>query len=357
LRKSVIKFAVWAVTAVSGIVYLIKGIRWLLDLYGTAQTAEGIWENKVPVLNQLLKVSQAWPLSLFLVGVFALACIQFGSPMGWLAAVLNESPDRRQALLVKIRDLVLSSATGPLLASRYDEMGSLIRHSDEFKDEKHVLWTCNELKQGGFKDPFEILGAPRTFKGRRLQFLRDARTGPIEITRISSALSFAVKYWRHSDKYKKERRALIGWPEDSEGESESLLSEEQENIKGPVKLISDVESRIRQITRLLEKDSKQLDDISTYPKGFIYKATQQANFSDIFEVENELLEEASTIYKETNLSALGELWQSLLALNRKIGEYNQTKTARLKNDILKWTIQVIPKNLADATIQATKRPS
>ncbi len=147
-------------------------------------------------------------------GVLALACIQFGSPAGWLAALTNESPEKRQALLVKIRDLVFAAPKQPF-EERVDVIGALIRFSDEFKNEKHVVWTCDELAQRGFENSFKLLEstAPGIFKGRKLEFLRQARTGMIDVRRNTSALSYAAKYWTHADEYIKAHRKFIGFPE------------------------------------------------------------------------------------------------------------------------------------------------
>jgi hypothetical protein len=209
--KSIIKFGIWAFTALTGLASII---RWILDAIGTAQTAGGVYENRGPILNWLATVPHPLPVTLFLMGVFALACIQFGSPAGWLAAITNESPKKRQALLIKIRDLVFVAPKQPV-EERVDVIGALIRFSDEFKNEKHVVWTCDELAQRGFENPFKLLEsrAPGIFRGRKLEFLGEARTGMIDVRRIPSAWSFAAKYWTHADDYIKAQRKFTGFPE------------------------------------------------------------------------------------------------------------------------------------------------
>lgn len=124
----------------------------------------------------------------------------------------------RQETLVKIRDLVVSTRSKPT-PERFDEMGALIKFSNEFKNEKQVDWTLAELEQRQFQNPFKILenAAPGVFDDRKLEFLTDARTATIEIRRITSALSFAVKYWRHAEEYKKAHRDVMGWDETEEG--------------------------------------------------------------------------------------------------------------------------------------------
>src|SRR6266478_456338 len=118
--------------------------------------------------------------------------------VGWGFSHLldKRAPGYKQALLTKIRDLVLSTKTKPL-AERIDVIGALIKFSHEFKNEKQVEWTLVELEQRQFQNPFKVLesAAPSTFKKRKLEFLRDARTATIEIRSITSAISFAVKYW------------------------------------------------------------------------------------------------------------------------------------------------------------------
>lgn len=211
MGKSFIKFGVWAFAALTGLASII---RWILDAIGTAQTAGGVYENRGPILNWLATVPNPLPVTLFLVGVFALACIQFGTPAGWLSAVLNESPEKRQALLVKIRDLVFAAPKQPF-EERVDVIGALIQFSDEFRNEKHVVWTCDQLAQRGFENPFKLLEstAPGIFQGRKLEFLWQARTGMIDVRRNTSALIFAAKYWTHADDYIRAHREFIGFPE------------------------------------------------------------------------------------------------------------------------------------------------
>jgi hypothetical protein len=120
------------------------------------------------------------------------------------------------------------------------------------------------------------------------------------------------------------------------------------------KVIHTVETRIQTLTSLLDKDSNHLDTIAGYPAEFIHKATQDANFSDLFEIENELIQESLAICRETEWSAFLDLWQSLSALNREISEYNRTHLARPKNTILRRTVQTIPVNLEQARTQSTK---
>ncbi len=214
MRKPAIKFAFSALAAIGSLVYLGKGILWLLGAIGTAETAGGILENRGAILNWLVTVSQGWPLALFLTGVFGLLCLKFGPPTAWLSELTNESPQRRQALLVKIRDLMLATPKQPF-DERVDVIGALIRFSDEFKNEKHVVWTCDELAQRGFENPFKLLAstAPGIFNGCKLEFLREARTGMIDVRRNTSALSFLAKYWTHAGEYIKAHRKFIGFPE------------------------------------------------------------------------------------------------------------------------------------------------
>lgn len=140
-------------------------------------------------------------------------CLQSfaATPIG---ASVDLSPTDRHALLVKIRDLVLSTEKLPL-SERVDEIGALIRFSSEFKSERDVVWTCAELEQRQFRDPFKVLesAAPGIFEGRKLEFLRDARTAKIEIRLITSAISFVTKYWRHAEDFKKAYRKQHGWDE------------------------------------------------------------------------------------------------------------------------------------------------
>jgi len=119
-------------------------------------------------------------------------------------------------------------------------------------------------------------------------------------------------------------------------------------------IIQTVELRTQTLTTLLETNSRHLDTIAKYPQEFRHKAAQDANFPDLFEIENELIQGSLSIYRETEWDTFRELWQSLVALNREINDYNHNHVAAIKNNILKITMQTIPENLERAKIQSAK---
>jgi hypothetical protein len=114
------------------------------------------------------------------------------------------------------------------------------------------------------------------------------------------------------------------------------------------KLIQDVGRRTHRINQLLDKDGPVLDAIAKYAEGYREQAAREFDFAQLFEVEDEIIQEARAIDLESNWNSFGELCQSLLSLNTKIRDYNQDKVAALKNEVLKWSVQTVPKNLQDA---------
>jgi hypothetical protein len=132
---------------------------------------------------------------------------------------IEKPPFNRQAVLIKVRDLVVSTEKQPS-SERFDVIGALIKFADEFETEEQVEWVCAELEQRQFKDPFKIMASavPGIFDDRKLEFLCDARTAKIEIRTTMSAMSFVTKYWRHSDEFNKAHRAHFDPPTHVQGE-------------------------------------------------------------------------------------------------------------------------------------------
>lgn len=135
---------------------------------------------------------------------------------------IEKPPFNSQAVLIKVRDLVVSTEKQPS-SERFDVIGALIKFADEFETEEQVEWVCAELEQRQFKDPFRIMASavPGIFDGRKLEFLCDARTAKIEIRTTMSAMSFVTKYWRHSDEFNKAHRAHFEPPTHAQGQRES----------------------------------------------------------------------------------------------------------------------------------------
>jgi hypothetical protein len=187
-----------------------------------ASTAFAIALTVVPVPDEWRK-----PAVIAAGSICAIAAIGWGVSH-WRG---THPPEYRQALLIRIRDLILSTQQRPL-AERFDVIGALIRFSDEFKNEKQVVWTCIELEQRQFQNPFKVLesAAPGMFRGRKLEFLRDARTAKIEIRTITSAMSFVTKYWRHAESYKKAHHAVTGW---QQAEPRTTTCTDQEEVTEP----------------------------------------------------------------------------------------------------------------------------
>jgi hypothetical protein len=121
-------------------------------------------------------------------------------------------------------------------------------------------------------------------------------------------------------------------------------------------LIQAVDRRMQRINQLLDKDGPVLDMIAKYAEGYREQAAGEFNFAQLFEVEEEKIQEARAIDLESNWNSFGVLCQSLLTLNTKIRNYNENKVAALKEEVLKWSFQAVPKNLQDAKEELSKRP-
>jgi hypothetical protein len=79
-------------SVLGGIASLLKGLKWLRDAIGTAETASGVVEKRGAIMNWFAAIPQYAPLALFLLGVFGLLCLKFGSPALWFAKLFAKSP-------------------------------------------------------------------------------------------------------------------------------------------------------------------------------------------------------------------------------------------------------------------------
>lgn len=178
-----------------------------------------------------------------------------------------DTAEERQALLVKISELVRSSAKAPL-DERIEVIGALVRFVSEFKNEEHVVWTCDQLERRGFPHPFKVLssGAPGAFEGRYLSFLQDARTCPIEVKALSNAMSCVAKYWRYSDEYKRVRRAYIGFPETDDADIQLTGRNPRLEALGVLKALRDEGDRLINTFRTKGASAKKptAQQVTTY---------------------------------------------------------------------------------------------
>ena len=144
-------------------------------------------------------------------------CFILASFLAWRDEHRKVITKNRRGTLYKIRDLIQTTATQQL-PERFDSLGALVKYSDELNTEGDVNWICDALKLGGHEHPFEILDqvSNNAFLGQRLQFLQEARGSKLDIKRVSSAISFALKTWSQRERYIKGHRAHIGWQETEE---------------------------------------------------------------------------------------------------------------------------------------------
>lgn len=105
-------------SVLGGIGTLLRGIRFILDWIGTAETASGVAENRGAIVNWLIAVPQYVPLALFLLGVFGLLCLKFGSPALWFAKLITKPPVP-QPIFVAIDQLKGWLYKGQALESRF----------------------------------------------------------------------------------------------------------------------------------------------------------------------------------------------------------------------------------------------
>ena len=151
-------------------------------------------------------------------------CFVVASFLAWRDEHRKSLTKDRRSTLYKIRDLIHSSANDHP-DKKYDSFGALVKHSGELSSEEDVLWVCEALEAGGHDAPFKTFDkiAGPAFRGHKLTFLQEARASRLEIRRITSAISFAVKRWSRKDVYIKEHRAYRGFAggEDPEQEPSS----------------------------------------------------------------------------------------------------------------------------------------
>jgi len=144
------KLAAFLVTFIGGLWWLFKGVRWILDATGYVQTAGGVLENKGAIVNWLVTASQVWPLALFLIGVFALACIQFGSPRSWVKSLRAKKPPESQPILLATDQLNALFRKGQTMEGVF-ELAEATKPTFQEVDvwDKNVLYCA---KQQSFKD-------------------------------------------------------------------------------------------------------------------------------------------------------------------------------------------------------------
>jgi hypothetical protein len=113
-------------------------------------------------------------------------------------AQLKGKPTREIARKI-IEEVKIGGGSGPFSTMYRDPMiVRMIGASEDFGDEGDVEAVCAELAKGGHEDPFEgfeIYYGQGSFKGKRLEFLRDARFSSFTINDDRDAINFLQMGW------------------------------------------------------------------------------------------------------------------------------------------------------------------
>jgi hypothetical protein len=97
--RSAFRFFAKALVGIGGLVSVLKGVVWLLNQVGLFQTVTELLENRSLIVKWLLTISQGWPLGVFAIGVFVLACIHVGSPKSWISKICVRQPEQQEVFI------------------------------------------------------------------------------------------------------------------------------------------------------------------------------------------------------------------------------------------------------------------
>lgn len=114
--------------------------------------------------------------------------------------------------------------------------------------------------------------------------------------------------------------------------------------------IQTAESRAQKVNDFMEKYGPLLEQISAGKQP----ASREQEIPHLTEIEDTLIQECLGIEKETGWIAFRDLGHYMGGLNSNISDFNKIPSAHLKNDILGWTKDNIPRVVADATKQAAR---
>lgn len=97
--RSVLSFAAKGLVALGGLSYVVKALIWLLNAIGLYQTGADVLASRNVIVKWFFTITQAWPLTVFMLGVFVLACIRYGSPRTWIPWLWTTKLERLRAIL------------------------------------------------------------------------------------------------------------------------------------------------------------------------------------------------------------------------------------------------------------------
>jgi len=102
--RSAVTFVATGLAALGGLSYVVKGFIWLLNAIGLFQTGMDVLANRSALVKWFITITQALPLGIFMLGVFVLACIRFGSPLSWITWLWTTKLERLRAVLGRGQD-------------------------------------------------------------------------------------------------------------------------------------------------------------------------------------------------------------------------------------------------------------
>jgi hypothetical protein len=83
-QRSAIRSIADGLLIVGGVGIIFKILIWVLNFYGLAQAAGKLVQNRSLLRQMGGFVFEYWPLWVFALGIFLLACIQYGPPKYWI---------------------------------------------------------------------------------------------------------------------------------------------------------------------------------------------------------------------------------------------------------------------------------
>lgn len=104
--RSAVSVGAKGLVALGGLAYVAKSIIWVLNAFGLLQTGMDVVEHRSAIAKWFFTISQAWSLSVFMLGVFVLACIRYGSPRSWVPWLWTTKLERLRAVLNRGKTIV-----------------------------------------------------------------------------------------------------------------------------------------------------------------------------------------------------------------------------------------------------------
>lgn len=353
--RSAITFVARSLFVVGGLGFLLKGFLWLLNFVGFFQTGMDVLAQRVLIVNWIVTISQAWPIGVFALGVFVLACIHFGSPKVWIAKLWTRPPES-QEIFVAVDQLKALLADGTAMETafqipnkpnpKHSAVHNWIDRVNECARQKALAGIVGLKEVKRLNTPWHLHDV------RRVESLLE-QVGYFDGVDDVGRLTFRT-IWGHIKRLEELIDLIEGAPETERPTlghvpSGAIGAIAKSDIhERAAALIQLVDRRVQRINQLLEKDTPLLDAIANFAQDYKEQAERDAGFAELFEVDDDIIQAARKIDLESNWESFGELCQLLITLNTKVRDYNQNKVANLKNQVLHWSFQKVPEKLRDA---------